>query len=100
MILRRSSSATLLKNLAMGLRASEICSGGSSLPAVRVEVNPTQLNGYGLGLQDVASMLRAQNANSPKGQITDGSTTADVTTNDQLSREIAGDVHFYVKIGN
>ena len=61
---------------------------GSSLPAVRVDVNPTQLNGYGLGLQDVAAMLGRQNANSPKGQITDGLTSADITTNDQLLKAV------------
>ena len=48
--------------------------GGSSLPAVRVELNPTQLNSYGLGLQDVNAMLSPQNANLAKGQITDGLT--------------------------
>ena len=43
--------------------------GGSSLPAVRVEVNPVQLNNCGLGLQDVQAVLRGANANEPKGQI-------------------------------
>ncbi|HUJ32214.1 MAG TPA: multidrug efflux RND transporter permease subunit [Candidatus Acidoferrum sp.] len=58
--------------------------GGSSLPAVRVELNPTQLNSYGLGLQDVAAMLRSQNANLPKGQIRVGDKLADIAANDQL----------------
>ena len=31
----------------------QVSVGGSSLPAVRVELNPTQLNSYGLGVQDV-----------------------------------------------
>ena len=47
----------------------EVFVGGSSLPGVRVELNPTQLNAYGLGLQDVKNMLSVQNANLPKGQI-------------------------------
>jgi multidrug efflux pump len=58
--------------------------GGSSLPGVRVEINPTQLNAYGLSLGNVATMLRSQNANVAKGQLSDGSTTADIQTNDQL----------------
>jgi multidrug efflux pump len=58
--------------------------GGSSLPAVRVDVNPTQLNSFGLGLEDVRMMLSRQNANVPKGQLADGSTTADILANDQL----------------
>ena len=58
--------------------------GGSSLPAVRVEVNPVQLNNCGLGLQDVQKVLQGANANEPKGQIYDGHTTADIVANDQL----------------
>jgi multidrug efflux pump len=62
----------------------QVAVGGSSLPAVRVEVNPTQLNSYGLGLQDVASMLSTQNSNLAKGQIAGPLTTSDIVTNDQL----------------
>src|SRR5947209_8238554 len=60
--------------------------GGSSLPAVRVDVNPTQLNSFGLGLEDVRMMLSRQNANLPKGQLADEQTTADIHANDQLLR--------------
>jgi multidrug efflux pump len=59
--------------------------GGSS-PAVRIELNPQQVSQYGLGLQDVAGVISAQNANRPKGQISDGGTIADITANDQISR--------------
>jgi len=62
----------------------QVAVGGSSLPAVRVEVNPTQLNSYGLGLQDVASMLGSQNSNLAKGQIAGDLTTSNILTNDQL----------------
>jgi len=58
--------------------------GGGALPAVRVDVNPTQLNSFGLGLEDVRAMLSRQNANLPKGQLADGATTADILANDQL----------------
>src|SRR3954467_4367504 len=58
--------------------------GGSSLPAVRVDVNPTQLNSFGLGLEDVRAMLNQQNANLPKGQLSGEQTTADIAANDQL----------------
>jgi multidrug efflux pump len=58
--------------------------GGSSLPAVRVEVNPTQLNSYGIGLQQVATMLSSQNSNIAKGQISDSVSTSEIYTNDQL----------------
>jgi multidrug efflux pump len=58
--------------------------GGGALPAVRVDVNPTQLNSFGLGLEDVRMMLSGQNANLPKGQLADDSTTVDIVANDQL----------------
>jgi len=58
--------------------------GGGALPAVRVEVNPTLLNSFGLSLLDVSTMLGQQNANLPKGQLSDGLTTADILANDQL----------------
>ena len=62
----------------------EVFVWGSSLPAVRVDLNPTQLNGYGLGLQDVSALLNRQNANTPKGQLSDATVTSDILANDQL----------------
>ncbi len=59
---------------------------GSSLPAVRIDANPQQLNSYGLGLQDVARVISEQNSNRPKGQISDDSNTADISANDQISK--------------
>jgi multidrug efflux pump len=81
-----AASTIMQQRLSQVQGVGQVSVGGSSLPGVRVDVNPTQLNSYGLGLQDVASMLSQQNANSPKGQITDEATSADVTTNDQLLR--------------
>ncbi len=83
-----AASTIMQQRLSQIQGVGQVSVGGSSLPAVRVDVNPTQLNNYGLGLQDVASMLSRQNANSPKGQISDGNTTADITTNDQLLKAV------------
>ena len=58
--------------------------GGGALPAVRVETNPTQLNNAGLSLEDVRMVLAQQNANIPKGQLSDERTTSDILANDQL----------------
>ncbi len=79
-----AASTIMQQRLSQIEGVGQVSVGGSSLPGVRVDVNPTQLSSYGLGLQDVASMLSRQNANSPKGQIMNGPTIADVTTNDQL----------------
>jgi multidrug efflux pump len=58
--------------------------GGGALPGVRVDINPTQLNNTGLTLEDVRAMLSQQNANIPKGQLSDERKTADILANDQL----------------
>jgi multidrug efflux pump len=59
--------------------------GGGALPSVRVEVNPTKLASYGLTMTDVQSVLRLQNSDLAKGQITDGTVSADILANDQIS---------------
>jgi multidrug efflux pump len=59
---------------------------GGSLPAVRIDLNPQQLNSYGLGPTDVAQVLSQQNSNRPKGQISNEFTTADITANDQIRK--------------
>jgi multidrug efflux pump len=59
---------------------------GSSLPAVRIDLNPTQLNSYGIGTQNVAQTISVQNSNRPKGQISDQFTTEDIKANDQISK--------------
>jgi multidrug efflux pump len=79
-----AASTIMQQRLSQIQGVGQVNVGGSSLPAVRVELNPTQLNSYGLGLQTVARMLNAQNANLAKGTIANNQTTADITTNDQL----------------
>jgi multidrug efflux pump len=79
-----AASTIMQQKLSQVQGVGQVNVGGSSLPGVRVDINPTRLNGYGLGLQDVDVVLTGQNANVPKGQISTGGTTADIITNDQL----------------
>jgi multidrug efflux pump len=83
-----AASTIMQQRLSQIQGVGQVSVGGSSLPGVRVDVNPTQLNSYGLGLQDVAAMLSRQNANSPKGQVTNSTITADIVTNDQLLKAV------------
>jgi len=62
----------------------QVIVGGGALPAVRVDIDPAKLNSFGLGLEDVRTMLNRQNANLPKGQLSDDHITADILANDQL----------------
>jgi multidrug efflux pump len=61
----------------------QVILGGSALPAVRVELNPTAMFKYGIGLEDVRAALASANANSPKGTIDDGDRRFQIYTNDQ-----------------
>ncbi len=79
-----AASTIIEQRLSQVQGVGQVTVGGSSLPAVRVELNPTQLNSYGLGLQDVQALLSKQNANEPKGQISNGDTTVDIVANDQI----------------
>jgi multidrug efflux pump len=67
----------------------EVTAVGASLPAVRVEINPTQLNSFGISLPAVQAVISGQNSNSAKGQLTNGTMTADILANDQISKAAA-----------
>jgi multidrug efflux pump len=57
--------------------------GGSSLPAVRVEVNPRTLFKYGIGFEEVRAALWAENANRPKGAVEEGARYWQIEANDR-----------------
>jgi multidrug efflux pump subunit AcrB len=58
--------------------------GGSSSPAVRVELNPMQLGSNGVGLEAVRAALAASNANRPKGAFQDSNQRWQISDNDQI----------------
>ena len=78
------ASSILQQKLSQIDGVGQVYVGGGSLPAVRVDLNPTALNKYGIGLGDVRQMLSSTNVNRPKGQLTDGTRTWEIRTNDQL----------------
>jgi multidrug efflux pump len=57
--------------------------GGATAPAVRVDINPTALNKYGIPLDTVRIALQNANANRPKGFVEDGEQHWQIYTNDQ-----------------
>lgn len=64
----------------------EVEIGGSSLPAVRVELNPHALFKYGIGFEDVRAALASTNAHTPKGFIDEGDKRYQLSTNDQATK--------------
>jgi len=78
------ATTILQQKLSQLTGVGQVSVGGGSAPAVRVEVNPTMLNNFGLGLDDVRLALNAANANRPKGQVSDESHAWPISTTDQL----------------
>jgi multidrug efflux pump len=79
------ASSVMAQKLSQIAGVGQVTVGGGAGPAVRVEVNPTLLNSHGLTIQNLQSVLTQQNVHEPAGQLSDGFTTADIVTNDQLS---------------
>ena len=78
------ASSVMAQRLSQIAGVGEVVVGGGAGPSVRVEVNPTLLESYGLTMANVQSVLSQQNAHEATGQITFGDTTADIVTNDQM----------------
>ena len=81
-----AAETVLSQKLSQVAGVGQVQVGGSSLPAVRVELNPSALFKYGIGLEDVRAALAAANANTPKGSIDVGGERYQIYTNDQASK--------------
>src|SRR5678816_3872119 len=77
------ASTVIAQKLSQVRGVGQVTVGGSALPAVRVELNPTALNAYGIGLTDVRNALAAANANRPKGLVENGERVWWIYANDQ-----------------
>ena len=80
-----AAASILAQKLAQIRGIGQVTVGGSSLPAVRVELNPRALDKYGIGLEDVRAALASANANTPKGSVDIGGNRYHLYTNDQAS---------------
>ena len=57
---------------------------GGQKPAVRIQVNPTQLSSYGINLEDVRSAVMATNINQAKGSFDGPYQAYQIGANDEL----------------
>ncbi len=64
----------------------QVTVGGSSLPAVRVELNPTALNRLAIGFDEVRTAITNNNVNRPKGLVEDGDKSWQIYANDQAKK--------------
>jgi multidrug efflux pump len=81
-----AASTVLAQKLSQVEGIGEVVVGGSSLPAVRVELIPQALYKYGIGLEDVRAALASANAHSPKGGIDVGDQRYQIYANDQANK--------------
>jgi multidrug efflux pump len=80
-----AASTVLSQKLSQVEGIGEVTVGGSSLPAVRVELIPQALYKYGIGLEDVRAAISNANAHSPKGGIDVGNRRYQIYANDQAN---------------
>ncbi|MEX9929390.1 multidrug efflux RND transporter permease subunit MdtC [Providencia rettgeri] len=80
------ASTRLAQRIAQIEGVSEVSVGGGSLPAVRVELNPTALFNQGVSLDAVRSAISSANVRQPQGYINDDEKRYQVQTNDELKK--------------
>ena len=80
------ASTILSQSLSQVQGVGEVQIGGSSLPAVRIELEPQALNQYGVALDDVRKTIAAANVRRPKGSVEDGERLWQIQANDQLEK--------------
>ena len=78
------ASTVLAQSLSQVNGVGEVQIGGSSLPAVRIELEPRQLEHYGLALDDVRTAINSANQRRPKGAVANDEHNWQIQANDQL----------------
>ncbi|HEX9390334.1 MAG TPA: multidrug efflux RND transporter permease subunit [Usitatibacteraceae bacterium] len=78
-----AASTVIAQKLSQVAGVGQVTVGGGSLPAVRVELNPTVLNRLAISMDDVRNAITANNANRPKGLVEDGDKSWQIYANDQ-----------------
>ena len=80
------ASTIVAQKLAQVQGIGEVTVGGSSLPAVRVTLNPGALSSRGVSLDEVRATLSEANANKPKGMVENDEYHWQIMASDQLER--------------
>ena len=80
------ANTVIAQKIAQVSGVGQVSVGGSSSPAVRVELNPTTLNKYAIGFNEVRTAIQANNVNRPKGIVEDGEKSWQIYANDQAKK--------------
>jgi multidrug efflux pump len=79
-----AADSILAQKLSQVEGIGQVIVGGGAKPAVRVRVDPARLSQIGLTLEQVRGALGTVNANSPKGELANGTTAWTLSATDQL----------------
>jgi multidrug efflux pump len=79
-----AASSIMAQKLSQVAGVGQVFVGGSALPGVRIELNPDALSNYGIGLEQVRTILNGANTNTPKGHFSDGMRMWEVGASDQI----------------
>src|SRR5262245_10015037 len=83
-----AASTVMAQSLAQVRGVGQVVVGGAALPAVRIELNPSQLNKYGIGLEQVRTAIASTNTNLAKGQFSHNNQRWEIGANDQLLQAV------------
>jgi multidrug efflux pump len=83
-----AASTIMAQKLSQISGVGQVTVGGSALPSVRIELNPQAVNKYGIGLEQVRTVLSNANANTPKGNFSTGAQSVAVGANDQIFKAV------------
>jgi multidrug efflux pump len=79
-----AASSILAQKISQVSGVGQVQVMGSSLPSVRIELNPDAVNKYDIGIDQIATTLANANANRPKGEIAGPRNAWQLSTTDQL----------------
>jgi multidrug efflux pump len=78
------ASTTVQQKLSQIQGVGEVTIGGSTLPAVRIDLDPDALSQYGISLDAVRLAIAAANSTRPKGLLENDTHSWQIKANDQL----------------
>lgn len=81
-----TAATVLAQKISQIQGVGEVSVGGSSLPAVRVQLNPHALSHHGIALDEVRRAITAANSVRPRGTVEQGDRQWEVQISDQLRR--------------
>lgn len=82
------ASTTVQQKLSQIQGVGEVVIGGSTLPAVRIDLDPDALSQYGVSLETVRLAIASANSTRPKGVLENDTHSWQIKANDQLWKAV------------